>query len=396
MKKLSLTALIILLFVVFISSPVMATEDQELKKETNQIVDEILNNVDTYELENVIGDAKGNVDNYIPNLNIREMISSISKGEFKFSIKEFFLGVGRFLFEEVLNSSGLLARLILLSILSAILQNIQSSFEDNGVGDIAFSVIYLVIIGIAIQSFASAVQIGREAIESMVTFMQALLPTLLILLASMGSLASAALFQPLITITITMISTFIKNIILPMTFLAAVLNLVTYLNNKMQISKLASLIKQSTVVLLGFSLTVFIGVMTIQGISGASFDGVTVRTAKYAVDNMLPIVGGFLSDAVDTIIGCSLLIKNAVGVVGLIFLFILMLFPIVKIIALILIYKISSALIEPIADNRIVSCLNDISKSLILILASVISVAIMFFIMITIIVGAGNITVMMR
>ena len=136
--------------------------------------------------------------------------------------------------------------------------------------------------------------------------------------------------------------------------------------------------------------------MTIQGVAASSFDGVTARTAKYAVDNLIPIIGGFLSDAVDTIIGCSLLIKNAGGAFGLFFLFIIILFPLIKIVALILIYKLSSAMIEPIADGRIVDSLNDMAKSLILVFVAVLSVAIMFFIVVTIIISTGNITVMMR
>ena len=193
-----------------------------------------------------------------------------------------------------------------------------------------------------------------------------------------------------------MLSTFVKNIILPLIFFGAILNLINYISSKVQIYKLAGLIKQATVVLLGFVMTIFLGIMTIQGVAASSFDGVTARTAKYAVDNLIPIIGGFLSDAVDTIIGCSLLIKNAIGAFGLFFLFIIILFPLIKIVALILIYKLSSAMIEPIADGRIVDSLNDMAKSLILVFVAVLSVAIMFFIVVTIIISTGNITVMMR
>lgn len=394
MRKIIIVFLIILLFIPTI---VMAQEEEpEQDLNTEELVDEILEQVDTYDLENIIEEINSEIGDYLPKLSLKELMSSITKGQFNLGIKEFIIGIGKYLFDELISNFGLLARIILLSIICAILQNLQNSFESKTVGELAYNIVYFVILGIAIQSFATAIKVGVDSIDNMVTFMHALLPTIIILLTSMGALVSAALFQPLITVTVSMLSTFVKNIIMPLIFFGAILNLVTYISEKIQISKLAGLIKQISIVLLGFVFTIFLGVMAIQGVAASSFDGVTARTAKYAVDNLIPIIGGFLSDAIDTIIGCSLLIKNAIGAIGLIFLFIMILFPIVKIFALILIYKLSSAIIEPIADGRIVNSLNDMAKSLILVLAAVISVAIMFFMVVTIIIGTGNVTVMMR
>lgn len=92
--------------------------------------------------------------------------------------------------------------------------------------------------------------------------------------------------------------------------------------------------------------------MTIQGMTAATIDGVSIRTAKFAVDSFIPVVGGFLSDAVETIVGCSLLIKNAVGAFGLISLFSIIAFPALKVISLVLIYKVCAAVIEPVAGDN--------------------------------------------
>src|SRR5690554_5020175 len=391
MRKIIIVFLIILLFIPTI---VMAQEEEpEQDLNTEELVDEILEQVDTYDLENIIEEINSEIGDYLPKLSLKELMSSITKGQFNLGIKEFIVGIGTYLFDELISNSGLLARIILLSIICAILQNLQNSFESKTVGELAYNIVYFIILGIAVQSFATAIKVGVNSIDNMVTFMHALLPTIIILLTSMGALVSAALFQPFITVTVSMLSTFVKNIIMPLIFFGAILNLVTFISEKIQISKLAGLVKQISIVLLGFVFTIFLGVMAIQGVASSSFDGVTARTAKYAVDNLIPIIGGFLSDAIDTIIGCSLLIKNAIGAIGLIFLFIMILFPIVKIFALILIYKLSSAIIEPIADGRIVNSLNDMAKSLILVMAAVISVAIMFFMVVTIIIGTGNVTV---
>lgn len=326
MKKI----LLLLIIFLFMPSTAIAGENQDQNNiDTGELVDEILEQVDTYELENIIGQMNIETKDYLPSLNIREIISSLARGKFSLNSKDLFMGIMKYLFNEVIMNSGILARLILLSIICALLQNLQSSFESHSVGEIAYNIVYFVILGMAIQSFAMAIKIGVEAIDSMVQFMYALLPTLIALLTATGALSSAALFQPIVTFTVNMLSTFVKNIILPLIFFGAILNLINYISSKVQIYKLAGLIKQATVVLLGFVMTIFLGIMTIQGVAASSFDGVTARTAKYAVDNLIPIIGGFLSDAVDTIIGCSLLIKNAIGAFGLFFLFIIILFPLI-------------------------------------------------------------------
>jgi stage III sporulation protein AE len=143
-------------------------------------------------------------------------------------------------------------------------------------------------------------------------------------------------------------------------------------------------------------LTVFLGVISVQGVASSSVDGMTIKTAKFAMDKFVPIVGKFLNDAFDTVVSCSMLIKNGIGIAGLIVLLMICLFPLIKIFSIIVIYKVTSALIEPILDNQIVNCLNDMGNSLLIIFSAVVSVGVLFFVFITVIMGVGNMTVMLR
>ena len=249
---------------------------------------------------------------------------------------------------------------------------------------------------ITIKSFIIAINLGKDTIDTMVTFMQALMPVLLGILIAMGGVTTSAFLHPVLLGSIGFIGTIIKSVVLPLILFSAILSIVNNLSSKVQVTKLANLLKQSAVAILGFVLTAFIGIISIQGVAASTVDGITMRTAKFAVGSFIPIVGGFLSDAMDTVMGYSLLLKNGIGVIGLIAIFIICLIPMVKIVALIGIYKICAAIVEPIAQSQLADCLNQMSSSLILIFSTVSSVAIMFFITISIIVGAGNITVMMR
>jgi len=228
----------------------------------------------------------------------------------------------------------------------------------------------------------------------MVDFMLALIPTLLALLVSVGGVTSAVVFDPIIMFTVQVISNIVRDFILPIIFLTSILSIVNNLSETFQVSRLSGLLKQVCIWTLGFILTVFIGIITIRGTTAQTLDQVTLKTAKFAVDNFIPVVGKCLSDAVSTIAGYSLILKDAVSTVGLIAFVIICTFPLIKIISMIFIYKLSSALIEPISDKKITNCLNEIGNSLILIFASVLCFGVMFFIMVTIIASTGKLAVM--
>lgn len=348
------------------------------------------------ELEELIKKINEDSHEYLPKIDLKEYITSLIKGEEVINGENIINGILKIVFEEVIANSTLLIELLVLSIICAILTNLQSAFEHETVGQLAFYACYIILITISIKAFALTVDIGRQAVNDMVVFIQALLPTLITLLLAMGGFASSALFQPVILGAISVISTLMKDVLFPLIFFSAVIGIISNISDKIQISKISGLLRQISMGILGGTLTIFIGIISIQGITAAKVDGITLKTAKFAVDKFIPIVGKFLSDAMDTVIGCSMLLKNAVGVIGLIALFIICILPVIKIVAMILIFRVTSAVIEPISNSRIVECLNEISKSLVFVVVTVMAVGMMFFIAITIIVGAGNLTVMLR
>lgn len=332
----------------------------------------------------------------IPQLNIKDIIKMSFNKNHAFSIKELLNGIWRYIMIELLQNMQLLGKIIILSVFCAIFQNLHSGFQNESIGRLAYSICYVMIIILAVQSFATVSKTCIDTIDLMVSFMQSLLPILITLLLSVGGITSSSLFQPIVYTSVTAISTFIKTVVIPLVIFSSVLSIISNISEKIRITRLASLIRGIAIALLGIVLTAFTGVISVQGLAASSLDGVMAKSAKFAVDSFIPIIGDFLSEAFDTVIGCSLLIKNGISIAGLFLLLLITLLPIIKILAIFLSYKISAALIQPIIDNELVQSLNDISNSVLVLLCCMISVGILFFIAITIIMGIGNITVMMR
>ncbi|MFZ3577149.1 stage III sporulation protein AE [Virgibacillus sp. DJP39] len=337
----------------------------------------------------------GEYGGYLPVLKKTSLYDFI-KNHGSFSIKNTLLGLLEFLFHEIIVNGKLLGLLMMLTLFSVLLQTMHTAFEGSVVSKIAYFTVYLVLFFIALNSFYLVFSYTKEAIDGMSNFLFALLPLIIGLMATFGSIISVSFFHPVILFLIFASGLLVSNFILPLLFLSALLLIVSSLTDSYKVTHLASLLKSISLGALGVFLTIFLGVLSVQGAASAIQDGVAMKTAKFITGNFIPIVGRTFTDAADTILSASLLLKNSVGIVGLISIVLIALFPALKIFAIALIYKIAAAVLQPIGDGPIIESLNVISKHIMYILASLIAVTLMFFLAIVILVVAGNITLMLR
>lgn len=356
-----------------------------------------LDQLETEEVESFWNELRQEYERFFPKDQPEDLLDLVfSKGTKGFQWSDVFQAFLKYLFHEVLYNGKLLGTIIVLTVFSMILSTLQTAFERNQVSKIAYAIAFMVIIILAMDSFTVAVDSAKSAVDRMIHFMTALVPLVLTLLASMGNFGSVGMFHPLIVLMIHTIGTLIRNVVFPLLFFSAILSIVSCLSEKYKVNQLAGLLRRVSVGLLGSMLTVFLGIISVQGATASVTDGVTIRTAKYVTGNFVPVVGRMFSDAADTVVGASLLVKNAVGIVGVLILLFISAFPALKIISLALIYSFSAAVMQPLGHSPIVECLSIISKTLIYVFAAMATVSLMFFLAITIIVAAGNISVMIR
>lgn len=360
----------------------------------NKIMEEDIDLFSSRELDNFI-DQLVSTNELAPDINIKEFLKSVVTGQQPIDTKAIFSKLSNLFLNEISDNLKLLSQILIIAIISAILNNMQSVFEGSTISGLANYITYILLAILITGSFYQIIEITRDTINSMVNFMQIILPVLLTFLVLAGGPNTKLIFHPMILATVNVIGALVKNVIFPLVYFSFIISILSNLSQRMELKKLSELGRQIVVFIISASFTVFIGIITIYGLS-TKIDGITIRTAKFAVDRFVPIVGGFLSDAVETVIGASAILKNGIGIIGLLVLIIITAIPIIKISTLLLIYKITGAVIEPIVSKNVSNLLNDVSKSFLLILISTVSVAIMFFITITIIVDTGNNLLMIR
>lgn len=294
------------------------------------------------------------------------------------------------LFKEVKTVLSMCIIIVVIGIICSLIKNLQSAFSSESISEIAFYACYALMIIVLTRTFIISLDLAKDIITQISGFMSKLLPILVVMLGVAGGFTESATMDPIVLGTTIIIPKIYLNIILPLILITFVLQFTNNISTEPKISNLCSLVKSSVLWIQGLILTVYIGLLTVRGITASTIDAVTLKTAKFTIDNFIPIVGKTFSDAIASVAGYSLIIKNAIGSVGLLVLILIILYPIIKIFLSSIILKISSSLLEPIADKRITKAVFSAGDSLILILSSVLCVSLMFFVLIAMMVSAGK------
>jgi stage III sporulation protein AE len=353
------------------------------------IVDEQLASMDMKEIEELFNIAASN-GNIFGDVSPGEIIRSILRGEPIFNIHQIIDMVAGQFMHEVYSSIVLGIQLVIICIIIGLLKNMADSFSEDTVANLGVIVCSCCVMVLCLKSFMDIYQLCSNAVETMTVTMQTLLPVLVPLLIAMGGFTSGGVLNPLIVTAITIFNSILQRFIMPAIYISCIFLLVNSLSEKDYVKKLALLIRGIAVTALGLMVTLFSGLTMVQGLVTRTADGMLAKTAKYSVDNFVPIVGSFASDSLDLILSCTAIIKNGLGIFGLIIILTLLIIPMIKILAVALVFKISAVVIEPIGNKTISDCLNEVGNTVITLAVILFLVAMMFIIFLSVIIGIGG------
>jgi len=245
-------------------------------------------------------------------------------------------------------------------------------------------------------NFSDIVKMVQDTSTNLVAFMNMLVPLLISLMMYTGSITTSSILQPIILFIINFIGNIIQNIIIPLVLIFASLVIISKISDKVKIDKIASFLKSGIVWFLGVVLTIFVGVVSLEGTLSSSIDGITAKTAKAVVSSAIPVVGKILGDAVDTVLGCGIILKNAIGLVGVVIIIGICIMPIIKLATLTFSYKILAGVCQPIADEKIIKLLEQIGDIFKIFLAILCSLSVMIIIGTTLVIKISNSGIMYR
>ena len=291
---------------------------------------------------------------------------------------------------------GALMLSIMLPVLLASLVTHTLAADGGAVSSLGRSVCFMLVLIPVMLCVLAELEHAQETITETTRRMEQLLPMLLTLLTAVGGSASSAFLHPVVVAASGSMVVLAREVILRLVMCTCAVTAVNHLSDRAHLTRLAHLLRSAVCWLLGVSFTVFLGAMSMQGVCSASIDGVAIRAAKYAVDNFVPVVGGMFSDTMDTLVGCTLIVKNALGVASVLVLCGALAAPLLRTLAAVFALKLSAALLEPVADAEIVRAVGDFSRTIVLLLITMLCVGTMYFLLIVQLLLVGNLTVLLR
>ncbi len=286
---------------------------------------------------------------------------------------------------EITTTKALLKAILLIAVSGGLLRILSDSFGKGGANDAAFFACFAMMTAASIKIFTEVVGYGTEVIHTLCGFITKFEPIFVGLLATSGALAQAAAFQPVLAASVYLLSLTVDRLILPLAYFSAVLGIVNNIGNRIEIGTLNKLLQSTSKWVLTGVLTLFSTVLALYGFGTSAANAVATKSIKFAVGSLVPVVGGLLSDTVETVLSGTNLLKNAVGTAGMITVIGVAAVPIIKIWIMMMLLKITAAVTEPFSDKRITNILVSVADSVTTIFSMVITAVMLFVISIGII-----------
>lgn len=320
--------------------------------------------------------------------DVKDLIESLAVGDAELETKNIEGAIKEIFLPGLQSAIAQMICIIALGMLSGLCT--MALGDDKGTKQ----VLMLIISGTAILSitalFVSLINEAAQCMNRIAQFCSVAAPVLTGLLTALGCAGSAKLLNPALIILTNIILAVILKVILPMLLAGGILNVINGLTDRMKLSRSVKLINSTVKWVLGLITTLYIAFNTIGGISSGVTDNITLRTTRYAIDRLVPAVGGMVSGAIDAVMGGAVMLKNAAGITVILIVISIVLRPALKLIAGMLALRIAAAIIEPFASSEISGMLDGTADVVSFLFASVSAAVSMLIVTIMIIIYVGN------
>ena len=377
-KRLLLLFFILLVISVFFgveqrTASAYSAEEEAALEELEQYVKDLLGELDTEDLQKYLdsfSDYEGG--------NIKDKLLSVITGDFALDYSSLTKSIVSLVWDEAKIMLPAFAVILAVALLCGILNSVKNSFLNNTMTDIINFVGYIAVGAVVLASLIGVLEAGVSAIGNMKRQMEIVYPILLTLMAASGGSVSAGVYRPAVAFMSSAITELFTTIVLPTSIIVIVLAFIGNLSNDVRTEKLGDLFKSVNKWLIGLSLGLFSLFLTIQGITSAQYDGLSLRAMKYVISGSVPIVGGFLSGGLELVIAGSAIIKNAIGSFAVFMLFGTLLRPLMLIVVFQLFLRLSAAATEPVG-GKISSFLSRVATDSGYFLAGLLCIAFLYF-----------------
>lgn len=384
MSAKAILAALVLLALALVPLAALAEEaentSEDLREEMERQLEEVdLSAWEAY-FESVARFTEGDVS------SIKELLLSFAQGETS-TPNGLFSVLSELVTYELKKAAGVIAALVAAALVTAL----PALLTDEGIKPVFASALCTVSAAMCAGAFASLLRTAYSAVGEEAKLIEASAPIMSAMLVSLGQTATLSVFRPLTVFLIGAVVRAVELAALPLSAACGALSMVDSRSENERLKGMEALARSLVKWILGLISAFYLGVTAFRGMTMAARDGVSIRTAKYAVGRLVPIVGGMVGETVDNIMGCALLIRNGAGSVAAIVLVALTVRPLAVLAAGSLIFRAAAAFAAPFADSRIVRLYSGLGDSTALLFSCAAAVGVLMIFTIMLFVASGGV-----
>ena len=279
----------------------------------------------------------------------------------------------------------MLVTIFIVVILATFSEGICDISKKSGMTRVYNMLCVIACIGAVIYYIKDSLYQAMQTIEDSGVFMLSYIPVFSGVVATSGGVTTATTYQLIVVFAAEMFVSLSSEIIMPLLSLCLSAGIVEAINPSVSLSGIVKGISKAVKIIMGLSLTVFSGLITVQSIVGTATDSVALRTGKFVVSNLVPVVGNAVSDAYSTVKGSIGILRNSTGTFGVIAIFLIVVPPIISVFSTTLCIYIGEIVADVFSVKPISSFLKTAYNTMSVCLSVIICFAMMFIISTTII-----------
>ena len=325
---------------------------------------------DYLELSDLEENLRGMTD--FSDLSFSDLVLELLQGKLPSGISGLWGEVWRLLFSYLGGQKQLAVQILLIALFSAVCTNFIRVFENSQIADISFYMMYLLIGTLLIGAFAEMQSLTVNTLKSLFQFVTLLLPAYVVTIVFSAGSISALGFYELTLLSVHILQLLFIKMVLPLIQIYVVFLFFNQLTQEDLFSQASEFLKTLLEWILKTTTAILVGLQTIQCLVAPAVDTLKNSTAHRIV-KALPGVGGLTDSAAETIAGSALVIKNAVGVAGMIAVLLICLLPFLKLGLSVLLFRLLCALLQPISEKRMVDCIRSFSDGVMLLMKTMLA-----------------------
>lgn len=374
----------------FSNTSYAGSDNEDIQEKLSSIVNDAIDDLDIDDLQAYLDSLSQEQKGATFIDDIKANLKLLISGESKAFYQEFVNLVAKHIGKYFVGFAPSFVTIIIICLLNSLLTSMSADFVNKQTSEVAHIVSYSAIIIVLMSGVVNIIVTINDTISSLISFSNALFPPLITMLSMLGGAQVVATYSPLMAILTSFIMQLIAKFIMPAFVAIIVFSIVGNISKSVKLDRLSTLIKSASTWLLGIVFGIFGAFLTAKGITGGVVDRFGFNIAKFALSSYVPILGGYLSDGIDLISASIVLMKNALGYTGVVILISVVIFPLIKVIVFMLAIRLTSAIAEPIGDERVSSLLHNVAGSMNLLISAIAGVSFMFFILLMLFIGSCN------